>query len=414
MNLLLGIAWRHLLDRKRQSFISILGIILGVAFFLGIASLMIGSEKDFIARLVDNSPHITIQDEYRSARQQPLVKIFKEGAVQLKHVKALNEPRGIRNYEIVLKNLRAHDNVRASPTLTQQALVTNGGQDRGITLQGIVPEDAHDVMTIEEHMVDGSIQDLEANRDGIIIGATLAEKLTLSRGNMLTVAATTGDVRNFKIVGIFRTGQAAYDEAQAFIDLKRAQALFNRANRANRIIIKLDNPYDARAFAAETEHSIGYKSVSWQEATEDLMSVLTIRNIIMYTVVSAVLVVAAFGIYNVISTVVTEKQRDIAILKSMGFETGDIKKIFLYQGAILGIGGCLIGVPLGAAMMFGLSQVQMKPPGVSDPIQLPIDWGITQFIIAALFALVAAMLAAYLPARKAAHVQPVEILRGGF
>lgn len=414
MKLLLGIAWRHLLDRKRQSLISILGIILGVAFFLAIASLMIGSESDFIARLVDNSPHITIQDEYRKARTQPITQLYRQGAVTLSHVKALNEPRGIRNYEVVLKDLRARGGVRASPTLSSQALVTNGGQDRAITLQGIVPADAHEVMTIDEHMVEGHVHDLEVNRDGILIGAALAEKLTLSRGNMITVAATTGQVRNFKIVGLFRTGQAAYDEGQAFIDLKRAQAMFDKANRANRIIVKLDDPLRARALAAEVEGNIGYKSVSWQEATEDLLSVLTIRNIIMYTVVSAVLIVAAFGIYNVISTVVMEKQRDIAILKSMGFETRDIKSIFLFQGVILGLGGCLAGLPLGAGLMTVLMQVRMKPPGVSESIQLPIDWGIAQFLIAAAFALIASILAAYLPARKAARVQPVEILRGGF
>lgn len=414
MKLLLAIALRHLLDRKRQSLISILGIILGVAFFLAIASLMIGSEADFIARLVDNSPHVTIHDEYRKAREQPMARVYRQGAVELAHIKAQNEPRGIRNFEAVLRNLRAREGVRASPILNQQALVTNGGQDRGITLQGVVPEDMHDVSSIETHMIEGSVHDLEVNRDGILIGTELAAKLTLSLGNMLTVAATTGQVRNFKVVGLFRTGQAAYDESQAFIDLRRAQALFDRANRANRIIVKLDDPYGARSLASSIESEIGYKSVSWQEATEDLMSVLTVRNIIMYTVVSAVLIVAAFGIYNVISTVVLEKQRDIAILKSMGFETSDIKKIFLFQGVILGVGGSVIGLPLGAMIMAGLAQVRMKPPGVTEAIQLPINWGVTQFLIAAAFAMSAAVLAAFLPARKAARVQPVDILRGGF
>jgi lipoprotein-releasing system permease protein len=132
----------------------------------------------------------------------------------------------------------------------------------------------------------------------------------------------------------------------------------------------------------------------------------------MYSVVSAVLVVAAFGIYNVISTVVMEKQRDIAILKSMGFYIKDIRNIFLIQGVVLGIVGCLTGIPLGMIFMVGLSQIRIKPPGSTEIVQMPIDWGYEQFLVAIVFAMVAAILAALLPAYKAASVQPVDILRG--
>jgi lipoprotein-releasing system permease protein len=142
------------------------------------------------------------------------------------------------------------------------------------------------------------------------------------------------------------------------------------------------------------------------------MSTLVIRNIIMYTVVSAVLVVAAFGIYNVISTVVLEKRRDIAILKSMGFHARDIQSVFLIEGAFLGLGGSVLGVILGAILMYGLGLIRMRYPGVSDPVQLPMDWSWYQFAIAAGFAMGAALFASFLPARKGASVNPAEILRG--
>ena len=142
------------------------------------------------------------------------------------------------------------------------------------------------------------------------------------------------------------------------------------------------------------------------------MNTLTVRNIIMYTVVSAVLLVAAFGIYNVISTVVLEKQRDIAILKSMGFHARDVQTIFLFEGSILGILGCVAGLPLGATLMSILMQVRFKPPGSSEVISMPIDWGWKQFAIAGGFAFLAATIAAFLPARKAATVRPIDILRG--
>ncbi|MCE9508288.1 MAG: ABC transporter permease [Alphaproteobacteria bacterium] len=413
MRLLIFIALKHLLARKRQSIVSLLGIILGVAFFLAIASLMRGSEKDFIKRLVDNSPHITISDEFRNPRRQPALLLYPHGAVEIRRVKPVTEIRGIRGYEQILKQIRPMNGVIASPMLAGQALVSFAGKDLGVTLNGMIPAEIRNVSTIEKYMIDGTIDDLLANPDGIVIGQELARKLALVKGENITVSSTAGQSRTFKILGIFRTGRANYDSGQAFVSLKRVQALLNRPNRINSIVVKLQDPYQARQVAADIESRIGYKSLSWQEASEDLMNTLIIRNTIMYTVVSAVLIVAAFGIYNVISTVVMEKLRDISILKSMGFYARDIRRIFLIQGILLGLVGTLIGLPLGSAIMSGMMQIRFKPPGATEIIQMPIDWGWLQFAIASAFAMTASILAALLPARKAAHVQPVDILRGG-
>lgn len=294
-----------------------------------------------------------------------------------------------------------------------EGLVSYAGKDVAITLNGMVPEEIKKVSTIENYMLTGTVDNLIVNRDGIIIGNELAHKLSLNMGDNINVTAPTAQVKTFKILGIFRTGRSDFDNSQTFVDIKRTQALLNRANRANNIMIKLANPYQAYTLAAEIEKQVGYKSVSWQEKSEDLLNTLVIRNIIMYSVVSAVLIVAAFGIYNVISTVVMEKHRDIAILKSIGFHKKDILLIFIIQGFILGLIGCLLGLPLGSLLMYSLMQVSFKPPGSSEIIHMPLDWSYVQFLIAGGFALTAAMVAAFLPARKAASVQPVDILRGG-
>jgi lipoprotein-releasing system permease protein len=412
MKLLFHIALRHILARKRQSLVSILGIVLGVAFFLAIASMMQGSENDFIKRLVDNSPHITIYDEFRTPRQQPVYQRFPDAVVEMPRVKPVTETRGIRGYEQILDELRQRNGVSASPVLAGQALVNFAGKDFGVVLNGMIPAEVASVSTIGEYMLEGSIDDLISDSDGIIIGSELARKLSLSLHDNITVASTTGQVRVFKILGIFRTGRSNYDETQAFASMKRVQALLNRPHRANTIIMKVLDFTKARELAAQIEQQIGYKSVSWQEASEDIINTLAIRNTIMYSVVSAVLVVAAFGIYNVISTVVMEKQRDISILKSMGFHLRDIRLIFLMQGVVLGLAGCGIGLPLGVGIMAGMMQVRFKPPGGSEIINLPIDWGITQFLVAASFAMLASILAALLPAYKASAVNPVDILRG--
>ena len=411
--LLAQVSMRHLLARKRQSFVSLLGIILGVAFFLSISSMMQGSENDFMKRLVDNSPHITIQDEFRNAGIQPAELVYPAGAVQVRRVKPLTETRGVRGFQQILDQIRTMPGLRASPVLAGQALVSSAGKDFSLTLNGILPAEYTSVSTIQNYMVIGSISDLIANPDGIIIGSELLREMSLQKNDNISVASTTGQVHTFKIIGVFHTGRASVDEGMAFVALKRVQALLNRPNRANEIIVKLADANQAQVVAARIENRIGYKSVSWQEASQDLMSTLAMRRIIMYSVVSAVLVVAAFGIYNVISTVVMEKQRDIAILKSMGFHAKDVERIFLFQGVVLGLLGSAVGVPLGCALMLSLGSLSFKFPGSTDRIFIVMDWGLLQFSMAIGFAMGASVVAAWLPARKASRVNPVDILRGG-
>lgn len=407
------IALKHILARKRQSFVSLLGIIIGVAFFLAISALMQGSQNDFIARLIDNSPHIIISDEFRDPAVQPVKEMFPAAVIELRSLKPQTEIRGIRGYRQIVEYLNSLDGVRASASLTGQAIFSFAGRDVSIVLNGMIPQDMRDITTIDDNMVEGDLEALIANRNGIVVGAELMRRQSLSLGDNITLAASSGQVKTFKIVGVFRTGRADYDESQAFLDIKRVQGLMDRSDRANNIIVKLDDPARARTIAALVEERVRYKALSWQESSEDLMSTLAIRNMIMYSVVSAVLIVAAFGIYNIISTIVMEKHRDIAILKSMGYRSRDIKFIFLVQGALLGFFGVLLGLPLGCLMMYGLMQITFSPPGSTEPIHMPVDWGIEQFLIAGAFAFLAALLASYLPARKAANVLPIDILRGG-
>src|SRR5262245_3992075 len=140
MPVTLQIALVHLLSRKRQSVVSLLGIVLGVGFFLAVASLMQGSEKDFIRRLIDNSPHITLKDEFREAPAQPLFAVYPTGAVQLRHLKPKSERRGIRNYKEKLELLQGIPGLRAAPVLSGQVVASYAGRDLGLALNGLVPE----------------------------------------------------------------------------------------------------------------------------------------------------------------------------------------------------------------------------------------------------------------------------------
>jgi lipoprotein-releasing system permease protein len=412
MAIALDIALAHLTSRKRQTAVSLGGVVLGVAFFLAVSSLMRGSEKDFLKRLVDNSPHITVYDEYRHPNVQPALLRWPQAAVTVHNVKPQRETRGIRGWPQRLAFIEAQPGLRAAPVLVDSAVVDFAGRQQGVQLSGVVPDKMKSVTTIEEKMVAGSLDALAANPNGIIVGQGLIDKFNLHLGSVLSVVAGDGQSRPLRVVGIFRTGNSSYDEGQAFVLLKRAQSLFGRENRINRVIIQLDDPYAARSMAQTIEGGVGYKSVSWIEASEDILSLLLVRNIVMYSVVSAILVVASFGIYNTISTIVLEKTRDIAIMKSMGFHARDVRRIFLLQGLIVGVIGSVVGVLLGIGLMRVLAQVEIRPPGIVEIVHLPLWWGPEQYVLAAAFAMASCVAASWLPARRGGRVHPVDILRG--
>ena len=153
--------------------------------------------------------------------------------------------------------------------------------------------------------------------------------------------------------------------------------------------------------------------MAWQEANEAILQALVIRNVIMYTVVAAIMLVAGFGIFNIISTITHEKARDIAIMKSLGFAEADMRRLFLIEGVAIGAAGSLLGWLLGLALVYALSLVRFELAATGQEItRLPIAWSFLHYIISAAFALGSAAVAGYLPARRAARLNPVDIIRG--
>jgi lipoprotein-releasing system permease protein len=168
---------------------------------------------------------------------------------------------------------------------------------------------------------------------------------------------------------------------------------------------------NSREIAARVERDTGYKSVSWQEANEDLISTFIIRNIIMYTVVGAILLVASFGTYNIISTITHEKARDIAIMKSLGLSEFTVRSIFVIEALIIGLVGAFAGFVLGYLLCLALGSIEIKNPFI-DSDRLPLAYTYVHYLLAGGVALVSSVAAGYQPARKAARMHPVEIIRG--
>jgi lipoprotein-releasing system permease protein len=298
----------------------------------------------------------------------------------------------------------------ASPSLSGGITLRVGGRDEALGIVGVEPEIEEKVSTIEETLRVGKLRDLETVQGGLIVGEELAERMGLSVGDTVAATSAAGGTRTLKITGLFKRGQAMLATNSGYVLLREAQSLLGRPFIINRIGVKLTDAYAAEEVSRRIEARYAYKAESWQERSSDILGLLLTRNIIMYTVVSAILLVASFGIYTVVSNSVADKRRDIAILRSIGFSLGDLQLIFVLEGLALALIGILVGWALGWLLMEILGSISLPVAGENET--LPVDRSPRQYAIAALASLFAGSIAAWLPARKAAKVDPVDILRG--
>lgn len=412
MNLALDIALTHLRSRKRQTLVSVLGVAMGVGFFIAIAALMQGFQEDFVRRVIDNSPHITMKDEYREAQRQPAEIVYGDAAIALRGVKPKTEIRGIRRAAQIMEALTSWQGLTVSQVLLGQGFLRYGSKERSATIVGIEPDRERLVTRLDKDIVAGSIDALKTAANGIILGKGLARRLAVELNDTITVTSPTGIIMRMKVVGLSHTGVIAFDEVNAYVLLKKNQVLQGKTNIVNQIRMRTDDVNGARPIAAKVEQRFDYRTESWDEANEGVFGVFVIQNMIMYSVTAAILIVACFGIFNIISTVIFEKTRDIAIMKSMGFAEADIRRIFLLEGLALGALGAILGCALGLGLTFLLSIVRFNATGLVEVQQFVLKWTVWHYVIASGIAMVSAVAAAYIPSRRASKVNPVEIVRG--
>ncbi len=413
MSLALDIALSHLTHRRRQTLVSLIGVALGVTFFIGISSMMQGFQRDFINRVIDVSPHITIKDEFRDPPRQAAEMAYPAGAVIIEGLKPRDEVRGIRNARAIMDSLQQMDGVKLAPTFSGSVLIRYGAKDVSANVIGIDPQAERRVTKLEEDLVQGSLDDLYSVPNAIILGSGVARKAGVAVGDTVSVISPVGVVMKMTVAGIFDSGVVAVDNSETYTLLKKAQILQDRPNVINRIRLRLDDVERAGDLAKRIEGRFGYRTEPWQEASKNVLGIFVIQNAIMYSTVGTILVVACFGIFNVISTVVFEKTRDIAILKSMGFAEGDIKRIFVLEGLMVGIVGTLIGWGMGYGLVEFMGSLRFPMEGFVKAQGFILYKSPRHYLISGGFAIAASVLAAYIPARRAAGVNPVDIVRGG-
>jgi len=409
MNLILDIAWTHIRSRARHTAVAVAGVTTGVGFSIMMAALMQGSQDDFINRLVDAIPHIVVSDERREPPRQPAETAYT--AAEFHGLTPIAMRPGIKNPLATMAAIEQWVPGAVAPSVQVKGILRYASRDVSASITGIDPHREPRVSTLAKQMRAGTLPSLYRTTNAIILGDRLAEKIGAKLDANLTVQTAEGARITAQVAGLFHAGVRSIDEGTAYVLVKTAQVLAQQTGLVNEIRVRTTDPMAAREVAGRIERETGYKSVSWQGAQEDLLSTFVIRNIIMYTVVGAILLVASFGTYNIISTITYEKARDIAILKSLGLTERTVRNIFVVEAGMIGLAGAALGFGLGHALCRGLGLIEIKNPFL-DADHLPLAYTGWHYVIAACVALGSSLAAGYFPARKAARVYPVDIIRG--
>ncbi|KIZ39458.1 MULTISPECIES: ABC transporter permease [Rhodopseudomonas] len=409
MNLILTIAWTHVRHRARQTLVAIIGVMTGVGFSIMMAAMMEGSQDDFIKTLVDALPHISITDESREPTRQPATMVYQ--AVEMHGLTPQVRRPGIKNPMAMIASLQSWVPGALTPSVQSKALLRFAGRNLNISIVGIDPRSEINVSNLATHMRQGTLNSLYRSSNAILLGDRLAAKIGARVNSNITLASAEGANMNATVVGTFHSGFRTMDEGTGYVLLKTAQILERQTGIVNEIRVRTDDPMAARLIAERIGEQTGYKSISWQEAQEDLLSAITLRNVLMYTIVGAILLVASFGTYNIISTITHEKTRDIAIMKSLGFRDHTIRAIFIVEALLIGLTGAALGWVFGYLLTRGLGSLEFKTP-FSDYNHLPVLYSVKHYLLATSFALISSLIAGYFPARAAARLHPVDIIRG--
>jgi lipoprotein-releasing system permease protein len=409
LRLVLQIALTHVRFRVRQSLVAVAGVATGVGFSIMMAALMEGSQNDFMRQLIDALPHITVSDERRQAPLQPAEIVFE--AAEIRGLTPESRRRGIKNPMAIVASLEGWVPGAVAPSTKTQAILRYATRDVAVSIVGIDPNREPKVSALASQMKKGTLASLYRASNAIILGDRLAAKIGARIGSNITVQASNGARVAAQVVGFYRSGVRLVDETTAYVLIKTAQVLAQQTGLVNELRVRVAEPMAAHDVARRIEREIGYKTVAWQEAHEDLLSAFVIRNIVMYTVVGAILLVASFGTYNIISTITHEKTRDIAIMKSLGMRESAVRRIFVIEALLIGLMGALAGWALGYVLTRALGTIEIRNPMI-DATRLPLVYSLLHYVIAAGVALASSLVAGYFPARKASRVYPVDIIRG--
>ena len=409
------IAIRYFLSHKRQSVVCIAGVTISVTMFLSMTSMMDGLTDKFITETVESSGHITIKDEPRETRTLILEQAYTDPNAMLviEGVKPRETVKKIQNAAGLLAMLdRMPGVVSAAPVVNGNAIATYGTKTINVVIMGVEPERQTQVTTIGENVIAGDFSRLRSVSDGVILGRGVADVLGAELDDTVLLSSAEGGRTISRVVGIFQTGVTPLDYSRAYMLLNSAQTLLDKKNVVNEIVIRTDDYRQAEPLAAQIEGIAGYRTEPWQEASANFLKIFRIQTIITYIITAALLIVAAFGVLNILIMAVLERVNDIAILKSFGLSRRDISVIYLFQGLVIGLIGATTGLVCGKLSIEGLRRVPVPMEGLVKTEGLLMTENAHQYYLAFFSALLIVLFASVYPARRAAKYDPVEVIRG--
>jgi lipoprotein-releasing system permease protein len=405
----LYIALRFLSQRKRALLLSLSGVVFGVAFFICTQAQTQGFARFFINSTLGSKGALIVSDPFEPRYIGGLVppKTARSNIAQRQY------SEGIRNTNEIMRVSRKFSNVVAcSPVLRGTLSARSGFDNATVDLFGIDPGLHLQTTNLAHQLTDGSFDDFRNKPNSVIVGSRLAETLNVEVGDTLQLLSPGGQYRRFTVAAIAHTGVGSVDSTRIYCHSRVAQVLLKKPYEASMIVYKLRDPDRAPALAAHFQTLFQHDATSWQEREQSTLHLFLTLRLSAAITVSLVILLAGFGIFNVLTMMVLSKIKEIAILRSMGYRRRDISAIFLWQGALVAASGALIGCIVGALMTWGISRIPIRLRGLLSTDHFVVTWDWHHYLWAIILAAISVFVASYVPARRAAELPPVATLRG--
>jgi lipoprotein-releasing system permease protein len=386
--------------------VAVLGVLIGMAVFMFMNSMLVGFDKTSSAAIFKSTPHIRIyKDDVISS---PLF-TSGESTTLIVNPKVVPSTNTIIDPQSILELMRKQEGVIvALPQVVANVFYNNGKSQLAGSSIGFLPAEGNRMFDIKSFMVQGNFDDLANNQNGIVIGSGIARKMNLNTGDNISLTSSKGVNKVMKVVGIFETKNSKEDKTKSYINILSAQQLMQEGNSyVTDINVNVVDPEKAAQYAEKFSLLTGYKVEDWKMANETFMAGSRMRKIVITFVSFTILLVAAFGIYNILNMTVSQKINDIAILKAMGFRGRDVIQIFVIQALTIGTVGVMLGVFVATILVNLLQHVYIG----GDIGYFPIAFETKEFLKGIVIGITITFLAGYMPARKAAKVDPVDIFR---
>ena len=406
MNINSLIAKTYIVSNKKLTAVAVLGVLLGMSIYIFMNSMMVGFDRSSTISVFKSTAHIRVYKDDEISKVLLNQDSTKSLIINPKVVPVNNT---IINPNLVIETiLKQKDVVVVTPQVNCNVFYNNGkSQISGLSV-GVKPDEANLMYDINSFMVEGNFDLLKSNPNGIVIGSGISEKMNLRINDNLNLTSSKGVNRTFKVIGIFKTNNSITDKSKSYINISASQQLLKEGSSyITDINVNIKNPEMAEQVASSISKITGYKAEGWKQANENLMAANKMRKIIITFVSLTILLVAGFGIYNILNMTVSQKINDIAILKAIGFKGKDVIRIFVTQAVTIGFLGVIGGVLMASILITVLKSVYIG----GDIGYFPIDYEPIKYLQGIVIGLVITFFAGFIPAKKAANVDPVEILR---